>query len=167
MVLTKLLAYLCYVALPGMIFVPVWLFYGNELLSYDGHDITGKTILISLPVFWIFLFILSMMEQLSDNYSHQSANRLVKIFTGLNKKIITGLFCALLMVFPVYSTIRKQELVCFMQTNCQIWDCQDLTDQYTSLNITFVNEYGRKTQHVVLNRPGKRIQIYYLQLHKN
>ena len=129
LVLTKLLAYLCYVALPGMIFVPLWFVHGNQLLSYGGHDITGITILISLLVFWIVLFLLSMMEQLSDNYSHQSTKRLVKIFTGLNTKVITAIFCALLMVFPVYSTILKRNLVCFMQTNCQIWDCQDLANQ--------------------------------------
>ena len=162
LVLTKLLAYFCYIALPGMIFVPIWSVHGNELLSYDGYDITGKTLLISLPVLWIFLFLLSIMEQLSDHYSHESANRLVNIFTGLNTTVITALFCVLLMAFPVYSTVRKQELVCFMQTNCQIWDCMDLkySSRYSSLNITSGEYEGRQMQRVVINRTGKRFFIY-------
>ena len=103
------------------------------------------------------------MEQLSDNYSHQSTNLMVKFFSALSSKVIVLLFCVLLMAFPIYSTLSKRDLVCFMQTNCEmeVWDCQKLAEQYSSLDISNdTDDYGRTMQRVVLNRTGKRFKLY-------
>jgi len=85
-------------------------------------------------------------------------------YVHLKNGVIVLLFCGLLMTFPIYSILQNQDLVCFMQTDCEmeVWDCRKLADQYSPLDISNgTDDYGREMQRVILNRTGKRFKIYF------
>ena len=153
LVSAKIVAYLCYM-LPTLLFVPtVFVFKLDSLVN-------GWALLIGIASMWIILFSLSIMEQLAHVCSRSGH---AKIVGGIIRKVIVMLFCALLMGFPIYSTLNTKDLVCLMRTNCQTKNCMDMS--YQSLNISnweYDNDRQRQTRRLIIQRStdtGKRLMI--------